>query len=64
MKACRFRKCTDGLCRSANAALGCDFSLGVGDMLLQGNSTGDCIDHRAELNDGPIAHQLDDAIPA
>ncbi len=40
--------------------LGRNPALPLGDILLDRHGAGDRVDHRAELDDRPVAHQLDD----
>ena len=44
-----------------DAPVGRRLGLPVGDHLLDRDRAGDGIDHRGELDDRPVAHQLDDA---
>ncbi len=43
-----------------DAPVGRRLGLAVGDRLLHRDRAGDGIDHRGELDDRPVAHQLDD----
>ena len=44
-----------------DAPVGGRLGLALGDRLLDRDGAGDRVDHRAELDDRPVAHQLDDA---